>query len=175
MPLQSNSAAFSEEFSFAWRCVCTKSREERLAAATISELLALEVYNPVLPPSLTKKNSFSEAVFPGYIFVYCSIAEHFRHITAMRGVQGFVRYGRIFPTISDLLINEMRTGIEEFIARQKSLDTGEMVLVNSGPFAGTMAEILSHDVAAARVTVLMRFLGQSVAVRLGTNQIENKI
>ena len=54
------------------------------------------------------KVRFTEAMFPGYIFVRCEIFEAMRHLLAMGGVVSVVRYGSDIPVVPAEFVEELK-------------------------------------------------------------------
>ena len=95
----------------AWYCLRTESKREHVAAANIRTQVEAEVYCPrVSYHKMTRRGKvrFTEAMFPGYIFVRCEILEAMRHLLAMGGVVSVVRYGSDIPAVPAEFVEELK-------------------------------------------------------------------
>ena len=85
-----------------WYCFQTLNKKEHVAAGHIR----IRANSPVFCPrirslKLTKKGKryFTEALFPGYIFVYISLPKDLRHILSMPGIRKVVSFGEHIPVV----------------------------------------------------------------------------
>lgn len=154
-----------------WYAVRAQLKREALAVAHIRERCALDVYCPHL--TLWKKTRlgprrFTEALFPGYLFVHCELAEARRHINAMPGVCGVVHFRERTPHIPPGLIEELRTrlGGEHYECTPATLAKDTTVQITRGPFTDFVGRICHAPKGGERVELLLEFLGQTLRVSL---------
>ena len=91
-----------------WYLLSTKSRSEKIAYDNLNN----QGHETFLP-TLTHTNN-PKALFPGYIFVKPRLGSSYVSIKSTRGVKQFIKFGDIFPGISESLIEFLRTHIEHF-------------------------------------------------------------
>jgi transcriptional antiterminator RfaH len=119
------------------------------------------------------RTRFTEALFPGYLFVRCVIGERFRHLLAIEGVSGVVRYGDAFPTVPEDFVGELKERLtgECREVNDPVLSTGSEVVVTEGPFADLRAVISGLVPARERVRVLLEFLGRQIKVEVAFDSV----
>jgi len=155
----------------AWYCVRTKPKHEHIAAGNVRKQLALEVFHPQLRIERHTRRGIArvnEALFPGYIFVRCVLAESLDLIRYAYGVNTVVHFGDIVPVIADSVIEELRACFpaEEPVVVDDPLEPGLEVVLNGGAFAGMQACVLRVLPARQRVQVLLDILGRSTEVEV---------
>lgn len=103
-----------------------------------------------------------QPMFPGYCFVYCSLADgRWRSINSTRGVKRFagppgVMPAAVRPSIVDTLLDRCPDGV--FDPSAGDLHVGQEVRLEDCAFAGAIARVHELD-AASRVKVLITLLG----------------
>jgi len=159
-----------------WYCLKTQVKREHIAAVMIRQRVQIEVFSPRI--TYTKKTvrgkvRFTEALFPGYIFVYTSITKHLRHLKAIQGVQGIVRYGQRIPHIPGELIEELKKKIPEENLQQPDpiIEVGASVDVVEGPFQHLQAVVTQVMTPKERVRILLEFLGRQSEVDIPISAI----
>ena len=91
-----------------WYLLSTKSRSEKTAYDNLNN----QGHETFLP-TLTHTNN-PKALFPGYIFVKPRLGSSYVSIKSTRGVKQFIKFGDLFPGISESLIEFLIAGIEHF-------------------------------------------------------------
>lgn len=124
-----------------------------------------------------KKVTVSKKVFPGYILVRMVLDDDSWYtVRNTPGVTGFVG-GSNKPTPLS------RREVERFLGYQKEEDrpkprfkpdweVGELVRVNTGPFADFSGKIETIDIDQSKVTVLVSIFGRDTPVELGFEDIQ---
>ncbi len=159
-----------------WYCFTTQPKREHIAAANIRARTGLQAFCPRI--SYRKKTRrgivrFVEPLFPNYIFVYCEIQQHLRHLMSMQGVKSVVKYGERIPSLAPAFIQELDQYFEEEIKEipDPELQPGEPVVLTEGPFADLHAIVESYTPAKDRIRVMLDFLGRDVSVEVTKDQI----
>lgn len=155
----------------AWYCLRTQVKREHIASRMLRSRVDLEVFAPRI--TYTKKTKrgkvrFTEALFPGYIFTRCDIQQHLRHIRAIEGVQGAVRYGNLIPKIPEAFIAELRSRIpeENHESPDPVIEVGAPVVVVDGPFKDLHAVVTRILTPRERVRILLEFLGRQAEIEI---------
>lgn len=145
-----------------WYLLSTKSRSEKAAYDNLNNQ-GHETFLPTL--AYTNKPA---PLFPGYIFVKPRLGSSYASINSTRGVKQFIRFGDIFPEISESLIKFLRTRIEYFetLARhQNKYQKGQIVYVQNGPFKNYEVIFDAYD-KGQNVFILLTFLEQTQRIKL---------
>ena len=145
-----------------WYLLSTKSRSEKAAYDNLNN----QGHETFLP-TLTHINN-PKALFPGYIFVKPRLGSSYVSIKSTRGVKQFIKFGDIFPGISESLIEFLRTGIEHFetlAMHQKKYQKGQIVNVKDGPFKNFEAVFDAYD-KGQNVFILLKFLESTQRIKL---------
>ena len=111
-----------------WYLLSTKSRSEKIAYDNLYNQNH-ETFLPTL--AHTDKPA---PLFPGYIFVKPRLGASYVSIKSTRGVNQFIKFGDVFPVISESLIKFLRARIENFeaiITRQNKYQKGQIVYVEN--------------------------------------------
>ena len=149
----------------AWYCVRSQPKHEHIAAAHLRSISAIEVFLPRIRFKRATKRGPSwatEALFPGYLFARFDLKQALRAVQSASGVQCVVRFGEGWPTIPNLVIQEMMATIGQVDVRVISdeFKPGETVLFAEGALLGLRAVVTRVMPGSERVAVLMEFLGQ---------------
>ena len=163
----------------AWYCLRTESKREHVAAANIRTQVGVEVYCPrVSYHKMTRRGKvrFTEAMFPGYIFVRCEIFEAMRHLLAIGGVISVVRYGSDIPAVPAEFVEELKARLgsavqQTYEAPEPWLGVGTEVVVTAGPFLNFEAVVSGESTAIQRVSLLLDFLGRQIELEMPVKSI----
>jgi transcriptional antiterminator RfaH len=166
----------------AWYCLYTQPKREHIAAANIKSRTLEEVYCPRISfhkRTRQGKKRFTEALFPGYIFVNWPHHQGFRHLMAMPGVRNIVRAGEDYRPVPSVIIEALRVrlGGDYLDLPEPSLELGQDVVIIDGPFAEFTAKVCLLPDGRDRVAVLLDFLGREITINVSRNSImcsENK-
>lgn len=128
--------------------------------------LELEVFHPRLRLERSTRRGVVrvvEPLFPGYLFVHCSLDERLSDIRYVNGVSSLVHFGNRISTIPDDVIQELKQCFEadEPMSVQDHLRVGAEVIVGEGPFRGFCGTVVRLLPARQRVQLLLDFLGQT--------------
>jgi transcriptional antiterminator RfaH len=159
-----------------WYCLRSQTKKEHLAAAQIRSRVGIEVFAPRITYSKKTKRGkvrFTEALFPGYLFCFCPIEEHLRHLMAIPGVLTIVRYGDRIPPIPAEFIQELKSRIpsENHEAPDPVIEVGAPVTIVEGPFKDLQAVVTQVLGARDRVRILLEFLGRQAEVEVSTHAV----
>ena len=145
-----------------WYLLSTKSRSEKIAYDNLNN----QGHETFLP-TLTHTNK-PHALFPGYIFVKPRPGSSYVSIKSTRGVKQFIKFGNIFPGITESLIEFLRTRIDHFetlAINQKKYQKGQIVYVENGPFKNFEAVFDAYD-KGQNVFILLKFLKSTQKIKL---------
>jgi transcriptional antiterminator RfaH len=156
----------SESIVPAWYCVRTQPKHEHIAAAGLVKNLELEVFHPRLRLERSTRRGVVrvvEPLFPGYLFVHCSLSECLNEIRYVNGVSSLVHFGTRISTVPDEVIYELKQCFEadEPMSVQDHLHVGAEVIVAEGPFRGFCGTVVRLLPARQRVQLLLDFLGRT--------------
>lgn len=154
-----------------WFCLRARTKQEHLAALHIRSRVGVEVFAPRITytkKTRTGKKRFTEALFPGYLFCHCRIDEHLRHLLAIQGVIGIVRYGMRIPPVPAEFIEDLRRRIpdENFESPDPVIEVGSAVTITEGPFKDLQAVVTRVLGPRERVRILLEFLGRQAEVEV---------
>ncbi len=156
-----------------WYIVVTKSRCERIAR----ENLELQGYKVILPRiSIRRRHrgvwkNVHEPMFPGYLFVSLTLGEDDpAPIRSTVGCVGIVRFGLKLQAVPHNVISPFLEIGDTPVEYRESLDKGDKVLFEEGPFVGLEA-ICTMSSGSDRVEVLLSLLGREITVAAELNQL----
>lgn len=154
-----------------WYCLRSKTRREHLVAIQVGQLQNVEIYCPRIRVRRTTVRGpvwFEEALFPGYLFARFDFELEFRQVTNSWGVTGIVHFGTHYATLADEVIETLRSYIsgDEPLVIQHSLREGELVRIEEGPLRGLSAVVLRPLPAAARVRIMLEFMGSRIEAEM---------
>ena len=145
-----------------WYLLSTKPRSEKTAYDNLNN----QSHETFLP-TLTHMNN-PKALFPGYIFVKPRLGSSYVSIKSTRGVKQFIKFGDIFPGISESLIEFLRIRIEHFetlAIHQKKYQKDQIVYVKNGPFKNFEAVFDAYD-KDQNVFILLKFLERTQKIKV---------
>lgn len=163
---------------FALRC---KPRKEEVVWQQVKSR-GFETYfprlkvNPVNPRSKKLK-----PYFPGYLFVQVDLDQVGKsYFQWMPHTLGLVNFGGEPASVPDNLIHAIRARVEKINQAGgevfEGLQTGDPIVINTGPFSGYEAIFDGRLPGSVRVRVLLEFLGshRQVPLVLDAGQIERR-
>ena len=145
-----------------WYLLSTKPRSEKTAYDNLNNQ-GHETFLPTLAHTNKPK-----ALFPGYIFVKPRLGASYVSIKSTRGVKQFIKFGDVFPGISESLIEFLRAHIEHFetlAMNQKKYQKGQIVYVENGLFKDFEAVFDAYD-KDKNVLILLKFLERTQKIKL---------
>lgn len=155
-----------------WYCARTKPKHDHIAAARLRQHLGLEVFSPRLRSEQTTirgvVKNVTEPVFPGYVFVHCSLEDHIGQIRHTPGISGMVSFGDRIPQVPAEVLEDLRRcfGAEELLHLRRDPLPGDEVTVAGGAFLGMQAVVLRSWPARRRVQILLEVLGRLTPVEV---------
>jgi len=161
----------------AWYCLSAQPKREHIAAANIRLRMELEVFCPRITYSKNTerrgKLRFTEALFPGYLFIRCEIRRHLRHLRAMPGIRNVVRYGEDIPIVPDAFIVDLEARLpnQHRDVPDPVIEKGREVVVTEGPFRNLDAVVAGLIPARERVALLLEFLGRQLSVEVSVGSV----
>lgn len=154
-----------------WNALYVKSRHEK----KVADFFAKNGWDCYLPlhKSLKvwsdRKKFVEEPLFRGYIFIPNNPLLHDRVLQAP-GVVNFVRYNGQNAKIKNQELQSIQYFIDKGYHIESivldSFQTGELVVIQAGPFKGLRAEIQKENKNNKEYILLLESLGQAVKVSL---------
>ena len=145
-----------------WYLLSTKSRSEKTAYDNLNNQ-GHETFLPAFAHTNKPK-----VLFPGYVFVKPRLGASYVSIKSTRGVKQFIKFGDIFPSVSEDLIKFLRARIEYFetlAMQQKKFLKGQIVSIENGPFKDFEAIFDAYD-KDKNVFILLKFLERTQRSKL---------
>lgn len=162
----------------AWYCFRAQPKKERIAVANIRSETNTEAFAPRISfykKTRTGKKRFVEALFPGYVFVFCDIAQNLRHLLSMRGVSGVVKYGNKIPQLPSSMVEALREQYastdEPIPVKQDEFEEGSSVTIVEGSLKDLEAVVLCYMPAQERIQVLVELLGRDLSITLPSSTV----
>ncbi|MGJ8672973.1 transcription termination/antitermination protein NusG [Rubritalea sp.] len=154
-----------------WYVVRSQPKRERLAAKSLRESLGLEVVCPLVRfQKVTRRGKvwWSEAMFPGYLFVKFDRALHGRAVKYAQGVLSVVHFGEVMPSLSEEFVGQLQDelGEAEEVVITHQVKAGESYELADGPLGGQMGEVIEVLPANERVRLLVNFIGSDREVEV---------
>ena len=155
----------------AWFCLRTQPKHEHIAAAHLKKELEIEVYLPRIQFKRASRKgpiSFTEALFPGYLFARFEPVACARKVAYAQGVREIVRFGGHWPVIPAEIIEDLRriVGAEKVHVIPDDFAPGETVVVAGGAFHNLRGVVTRVMPGRERVAVLFDLLGRLSAVEV---------
>ena len=151
-----------------WYVARTKSRAEQAAAFDL-ERAGLETFLPSVPIVDPKMGSDDAPLFPGYLFLRCSLERDWWAVHSSPHVWGLVRFEQEATPLPDDVVDDLRRRVEDINEAGgiwTRFQPGDTVRVYSGQ-TETLASVLEEPKSpTARVKVLMRFMGGLVPAQV---------
>jgi transcriptional antiterminator RfaH len=153
----------------AWYCVRSKPKHEHIAAANLSQLPLVEVFNPRLRSRRATRRGpvwMTESLFPNYVFARFSFNQLFDEVKYTRGVSGLVHFGARYPAIANEVIEELRSSFagSQLELSPETPSAGDLVTITSEAMYGLQGVVLRFMPARQRVQVLLEILGRNSTV-----------
>jgi len=159
-----------------WYVVHTKPHAELLAATLLERRFGLEVY---LPEVMQQRRGKPHLVtlFPAYLFIDADLAlTPPSQVDATPGVVRMVRFGDGTPQpLAAGVVVALRTQVAALNAVgglvPHPFHPGDVVEITAGPLQGLAAVFVGPMTPAARVQVLLRFLGRDQTVSVAVEHL----
>lgn len=163
-----------------WYVVRTKPRKEDFLADQML-IRKIEIFNPrIRVQTVNPRARKVKQYFPGYVFVHMDLEQ--TGISSMQfipGASGLVTFGGEAAGVPDGLIHAIQRRVDEINEAGgelfEVLQTGETVVIHSGPFAGYEAIFDARLPGSERVRVLLKLLkNRQMPVELLVGQVRPK-
>lgn len=153
----------SEE-CYQWYAVRAQPKRERIAAKSLRESLDLEVVCPLVKfRKMTRRGPvwWSEAMFPGYLFVRFDREQHARAVGYAQGVLSLVKFGEYLPHVPADFISALvgQLGESDEMTLVHSVEVGDQFEIADGPLQGQVGDVVEVLPAKDRVRLLVEFIG----------------
>ena len=130
--------------NFAWFCLRSQLKHERIAAAHLRRQCQLEVFVPFIRFQRATRYGpvwVTEALFPSYIFARFDWANSLRRVYYSPGVCEVVHFGCHWPIVPEKAIEELRFafGPHEIHVIPAEMSPGDHVQIAGGCFHGLHA------------------------------------
>lgn len=157
-----------------WFAAYTTPRHEKAVARHL-EVRELEYFLPLYRVTRKWKNGckieVEFPVFPNYLFVHID-GKQVSQVLGVPGVIAFAGSGRLPMSVPDAEIDWLRNELpRRKFEPHPYLIAGSKVRIKSGPLAG-MTGILVRKKSCLRVALSIELIRQSVAVEVGTDEVE---
>lgn len=158
-----------------WYCLRAQLKREHIAASLLKSELGIEVFLPRLrhrKKTVRGPVTFTEALFPGYLFACFDLQESLSQVRSMPGVAGVVHFNQDYQTVPDKVIEELQQMCgNEILEVSETYQTGDAVEVVTGSLSGIRGLVRSYIPARERVIVLMEFLGREAEVEMEVSSV----
>jgi transcription antitermination factor NusG len=157
-----------------WLVMRTQSRQERIVEHNLAER-NITHYLPTKRETRQwkdRKKSLELPLFPGYIFVQPE-AGHFPYLKYIRGSCGLVVFNNRPASLQESEVDRIRrvAGSGLSLEIHPNLQTGERVVIASGPLMGLEGELIRIK-NRNRLVINAYILGQSVSLEIGIDEVE---
>lgn len=147
-----------------WYAVRSQPKRERVAAKSLREMMGLEVVCPIVKyKKVTRRGKvwWSEAMFPGYLFVRFNRELHERGVKYAQGVLTIVKFGEYMPAVPDFFMESLceSLGDEEEIVLSHEVEIGARFEIADGPLKGQTGDVVEVLPGNERVRLLIEFIG----------------
>lgn len=162
-----------------WFLLQCKPNSAQIAKRNL-ERQGFKTFLPLEPVSKRVRGRYVDTtrlLFPGYMFVAVTAGGgHWRSIDGTYGVSKLVSFGNEPAVVPHDLITALQAscGSDGTLLPPETLRQGDLVGVQTGPFANLAAEVLSVT-PDQRVWVLMDMLGGKTKVALHANQLRRTL
>lgn len=160
----------------AWFCLRTQPRHEHIAAAQLTVMSEVEVFNPRIRFARPTRHGpvwVTESLFPNYLFARFDWRMALNKVHYAPGISGIVHFGSRWPILPPELVEEIRRLVGEKGVHEISNDfaAGDKIRIAGGAFHGLEAVITQVLPGQQRVAVLLDFLGRQATLEIGADMI----
>jgi transcriptional antiterminator RfaH len=158
----------------AWYLVHTKPRQEDVALANLQRQ-GYECYLPQMRVERIRRRKAeiaTEPMFPRYLFIRLDSSDQGKSWSPIRstlGVSQLVHFGARAVKVDDALIELLRQH-EQAMPLGSMFQSGELVVITDGPFAGIEAIYQTAD-ADRRAFILLEILSKPVSMQIDTGRL----
>jgi transcriptional antiterminator RfaH len=159
-----------------WACIRTHPKHEHIAAAQLSHVPGVEVFNPRLRlERQTRRGRMrsTESLFVNYLFARFVIETTLERVRYTPSVKSVLQFGERIATIPDGVIYELRQTLIEnadTVYTDAPLE-GDEAEISHGPFQGEKGIIVRVLPARERVEILLEVLGRPLPTEFSLSSI----
>jgi transcription elongation factor/antiterminator RfaH len=152
-----------------WFVVCARPHSEQRAVAHLRNQ-GFSCFLPLHEKTVRHARQFrvvKAALFPRYLFIKLDLErDRWRSVLGTQGVSHLIMEGQRPKPAPPGVVEALSAAADGdgMINRPPEMRAGDVVRLQSGPFAGLVGKLLTLD-DNGRVTVLMSFLGAPTVVR----------
>lgn len=164
-----------------WYLLHTYAGYENIVKANIEQMIVNNnlqdvIFDVKIPTEQTieekngKRKVVEQKTMPCYIFVKIVYSSQIWYLlTNTRGVTGFVGpMGKAWPLDED----EVRRFRLEEVKIDFTMNVGDQIKVNGGPFEGMVGVIKSIDAARQKAGLVLNLFGREISVEIDFDQVE---
>lgn len=161
---------------FAWFCLRSQLKHERIAGAHLRRQNGVEVFVPTI--RFKRKTRYgsawvTEALFPSYLFARFDWSRSLRLVHYSPGISEVVHFGCHWPVVAAEAMDELRSlfGSDEIHVIPDEVSPGDSVQIAGGCFHGLHAVVDHVMPSRKRVAVLLDFLGSQAQVEIDFDMV----
>lgn len=159
-----NPLQLMSELDSHWYVVRAQPKRERIAARSIRETMGVEVVCPLvkfLKATRRGKVWWSEAMFPGYLFVKFNRKDQERGVRYAQGVLTIVQFGESMPVVPSAFVESLneQLGEQEEVVIAHEVEVGDQFELAEGPLRGQLGDVVEVLPGNERVRLLVEFIG----------------
>jgi transcription antitermination factor NusG len=159
-----------------WTCIRSHPKHEHIAAAQLSHIPGVEVFNPQLRlERQTRRGRMrsTESLFVNYLFARFEVETMLERVRYTPSVKAVVQFGDRIATISESVIEDLRQTLLEnadTVFTDAPLE-GDEAEISTGPFQGEKGVILRVLPARERVEILLDVMGRTLPTEFNLSSI----
>jgi transcriptional antiterminator RfaH len=159
-----------------WCCIRSHPKREHIAAAQLSCIAGVEVFNPQLRLERRTRRgrmSCTESLFVNYLFARFVPQTTLEKVRYTPSVKTVLRFGTEVATIPDEVIEDLRRTVAENADTvfTDAPQTGEEAEVSAGPFQGERGIVARVLPARQRVELLLDVMGRPLPAEFSFSSI----
>jgi len=159
-----------------WYVVQTKPRNEQRAQYHL-EREGIETLNPLMEAYRSKRSRSLrtlQPLFPNYIFARFILERDYPKVRWARGVNKVLGRGRDPMPISDVVVKEIKSRVNEdyVVKRAYDLKPHDTVKIKEGPLRDLIGIFDRWMSKEGRIRVLLSLIGYQTSVQLHYSQVE---
>jgi len=159
-----------------WCCIRSHPKREHIAAAQLSCVPGVEVFNPQLRlERQTRRGRMycTESLFVNYLFARFVAETTLERVRYTSSVKTVLQFGNQVATISDEVIEDLRRTVVENADTvfTDAPQTGEEAEVSAGPFQGERGIVARVLPARQRVELLLEVMGRPLPAEFSLSAI----
>lgn len=168
------------DFNFGWYVLYVQPRWEKKVFKLLEDN-NLEAFLPLVKTVRQwsdRKKILNVPLFPSYVFVSINSSLEFSRVMSLKGVYGFVRFGKEYALIPQKEIERIKVliglkGITDIQVKNPNLKIGETMKITSGPLGGLECEVLKNG-GKNRIIVKIDSIKQNIIATLPYFYLEHK-